>query len=148
MISLHTNNIKKEISHCRSNGLTFFRIRADATTMPVPHHHPPTHSTVILNTVKDLRLPLQVSKRRYFRMTDGPTETPVRYHHPLPSTHSSVILNAVKDLRLFHPSIQENDLRHPLPNARIKNLHPNLQIITLRSRTMNSSTKTQTEKPA
>jgi len=103
---------------------------------------------VILNTVKDLRLPLQVSKRRYFRMTDGPTETPVRYHHPLPSTHSSVILNAVKDLRLFHPSIQENDLRHPLPNARIKNLHPNLQIITLRSRTMNSSTKTQTEKPA
>jgi len=30
-----------------------------------------THSSVILNAVKDLRLPLRVSKWRYFRIADN-----------------------------------------------------------------------------
>ena len=64
-----------------------------------------THSSVILNAVKDPRLPLRFSTWRHFRVGDRPTTTPIRRHHLPPtalssSTHSTVILNAVKDLRL------------------------------------------------
>ncbi len=49
-----------------------FRDGADTATMPVRHRHPFPTTMSSLNKVKDLRLPLGVSRQRSFRIGDNP----------------------------------------------------------------------------
>src|ERR1017187_8299742 len=91
---------------------------------PEPARIPRLQSAVILNAVKDLRLPLGLPSGVTSELPTIQPQCRVQDHHPLPQ--SSVILNAVKDLRLPWglPSGVTSELPTIQPQCRVQDHHP------------------------
>src|ERR1017187_5311595 len=88
---------------------------------PEPARIPRLQSAVILNAVKDLRLPSGLPSGVTSELPTIQPQCRVQDHHPLPQ--SSVILNAVKDLRLLLASQNPRYLRVGHQPSTIPNRH-------------------------